>query len=240
MSPSLTRPSLVCAALAGVLATGCMPSSEPDAEEARPSAVTPEQLSTVVRWNASDDDSQVWLTAVDGDLAMATITVRTPEGEAIFTERLDDAGGHGQERLEYRSSEHSLAELEAIYPAGEYRWTGRTADGERIRGTTEVSYELPDAPTIVAPADEAADVPVDGVVMQWSPVADAQWIFVEVEADGDGRELLIRLEGSATSLALPDGYLQPGTDYEVELKAVHTNGNQAARDSVFSTRARPG
>jgi hypothetical protein len=68
-----------------------------------------------------------------------------------------------------------------------------------------------------------------------SPVADAQWIFIEVKADGDGRELLIRLEGSATSLALPDGYVQPGTGYGVELKAVQANGNQAARDSVFGT-----
>ena len=71
--------------------------------------------------------------------------------------------------------------------------------------------------------------------MKWNPIADAEWIFVEVEADGDGRELLIRLEGSATSLELPAGYLEEGTEYEVELKAVHRNGNQAAADSAFTT-----
>jgi hypothetical protein len=217
-------------ALAGAAATAC---DESSADPAAP--VTPEQISTVVRWNATDDDAQVWLTAVSPELAMATITVQAPDGRAIFRERLDRTGGHGQERLEHRSSEHSLADLEEIYPAGRYRWTGRTADGERIRGTTEVVYELPDAPTILTPADEATEVPVDGVVVTWEPVANARWILVEVEADGDGRELLIRIEGTATSLGLPAGYLEPGTDYEVELKAIHPNGNQAARDSVFTT-----
>ena len=110
-----------------------------------------EEISTVVRWNATDDDSQVWLTANDAELAMATITVHVPDGRRIFTDQLDPVGGHGHERLQYRSSEHSLGDLEKIYPPGEYRWSGRTADGRRIRGTTTISYELPDAPAIVCP-----------------------------------------------------------------------------------------
>lgn len=220
-------------AVCGAVAIGYQASSAD--EERHPTNVSLEHISTVVRWNATDDDSQVWLTAKDPELAMATITVRAPDGRKIFAEKLDRTGGHGQEVLEYRSSEHSLDDLAAIYPAGDYQWTGRTADGQRIRGTTEVGYELPDAPTIVTPADEASGVPLDGVVVRWDPVPDAQWVFVEVEAQGDGRELLIRLEGTATELQLPTGFLEPGTEYEVELKAVHANGNQAARDSIFTT-----
>jgi hypothetical protein len=197
--------------------------------------VTPEQISTVVRWNANDDDAQVWLTAKDPELAMATISVDAPDGRTIFHDQLDPTGGHGQQRLEYRSSEHSLSDLEEIYPPGEYQWSGRTAEGQPIRGTTEISYELPEAPTVTAPTDEATDVPIEDVVLEWNPVTDAEWIFVEVEAQGDGRELLIRLEGEATSLALPTGYLEARTEYEVELKAVDANGNQAAADSLFTT-----
>lgn len=220
-------------AVCGVVAIGYQASSAD--EDRHATDVTPEHISTVVRWNATDDDSQVWLTANDPELAMATITVRTPDGRKIFTEKLDRTGGHGQQVLAYRSSEHSLDELAEIYPAGDYDWTGRTADGRRIRGTTQLTYELPDAPTIVTPADEASGVPLDGVVVQWDPVPAAQWVFVEVEAHSDGRELLIRLEGTATELQLPAGFLEVGTEYEVELKAVHANGNQAARDSIFTT-----
>jgi hypothetical protein len=198
-------------------------------------AVTLEHISTVVRWNATDDDSQVWLTATDPALAIAELSVTAPDGREVFSDRLDPAAGHGQERLEYRSSEHTLGDLEQIYPPGEYVWSGRTADGHHIEGTTTVSYKLPSAPAIIAPADEATDVPTDDIVVEWNPISDAQWIFVEIEAQGDARELLIRLEGSATSLALPGDYLEERTEYEVELKAVHANGNQAATDSAFTT-----
>jgi hypothetical protein len=83
-------------------------------------------------------------------------------------------------------------------------------------------------------------VPISGARLEWNRVQAAQAIFVEVEDDNSarGRELLVRLDGDATSLEIPDQFLKPGTEYAVELKALARNGNQSAADYAFTTAER--
>jgi hypothetical protein len=91
-------------------------------------------------------------------------------------------------------------------------------------------------PAISSPVDGATDIPTSGAVIEWQPVPGAEAIFVEVEDDTDGgRELLVRLDGDATSFPIPDQFLKDGTEYAVELKALSPNGNQSAADSTFTT-----
>jgi hypothetical protein len=200
--------------------------------------IKPEHLESVIRYNATDDDAQLILFAKDEHTrqALTRVTVRSPDGRRVVVERSAPDPRIGQSVLEFRSSQHGLDQIKRMFPPGEYRWTGRTADGRGVAGTTRVSYSLPVAPRITAPADESAGVPTDGVTIEWSPVPRAESIFVEVENDVDGgREFLVQIEGTATSMSLPDGFLEAGTEYAVELKAVAANGNQAATDATFKT-----
>ena len=48
--------------------------------------------------------------------------------------------------------------------------------------------------------------------------------------------LSIYLTRSVTSLAIPDGFLQPRTDYKWEVLAIERSGNQTLSSSSFRTR----
>jgi hypothetical protein len=205
---------------------------------AAPSRTTkPEHLSTVVRYNASDRDAQLIFSLKDENQAIGPISLLRPNGAKVLDERLSNPSALGQSILEVKTADGvPLRRLERAYPAGSYRWVGRTVDGKRVGATTRVSYALPRPPTIIAPSDEAKGLPTSGVTLRWRPVPDAEAIFMEVEEDADdGRELLMRLDGETASLTVPDGFLENRADYDVEIKAVAPNGNQTAVDTTFST-----
>jgi hypothetical protein len=197
--------------------------------------VRPEHLESVVRYNSTDDDAQVLLLAKDEEHAFADVRVITPDGRTVFKANVR-AGEVRQSVADVRTSQHRLAAIRRAFPPGEYRWRGRMLDGERIAGSSRLRYRLPQAPRIVSPADGASGVPVTAAEVEWQPVARAEAIFVEVEDDTDGgQELLLRLDGDATSIPIPDGFLKPETEYAVELKSMLANGNQAAADYTFVT-----
>jgi len=47
--------------------------------------------------------------------------------------------------------------------------------------------------------------------------------------------LKIDLPGDATSFQVPNGWLQAGTEYVLDIKVISDNGNQTVRDVVFET-----
>jgi hypothetical protein len=200
-------------------------------------AVTPEHLESVVRYNGTDDDAQVLFLAKDEERAMSKVTISGPDGEAVIADRTIGGGRIGQDVADIRTSQHALAAIKRAYPPGKYRWTGEMASGKPLSGTSRLDYDLLAPPRITSPADEATGVATTGVRVEWRPVRRAEAIFIEVEDDNSarGRELLVRLDGDATSLTLPDELLKPNTEYAVELKALAGNGNQSAADYAFTT-----
>jgi hypothetical protein len=48
--------------------------------------------------------------------------------------------------------------------------------------------------------------------------------------------LSIYLPASTTSVAIPDGFLEPGTDYQWEVLAIEESGNQTLSSGSFSTQ----
>jgi hypothetical protein len=227
--------AVVGAAASAFVALSVLPSGG----GAAPSRTTtkPEHLSTVVRYNASDRDAQLIFSLKDENQAIGPISLLRPDGARVLDERLSRPSALGQSMVEVKTADGvPLRRLERAYPAGSYRWVGRTVDGKRIAAATRVSYALPRAPTIIAPSDEARGLPTGGVILRWRPVPDAEAVFVEVEEDADdGRELLMRLDGETASYTVPDGFLENRADYDVEIKAVAPNGNQTAVDTTFST-----
>ena len=59
----------------------------------------------------------------------------------------------------------SLEEFLGRFPEGEYRFKGKTVEGDRLAGTAEFTHDLPDSPIIVTP-EEGEAVEVDEVVIE--------------------------------------------------------------------------
>jgi hypothetical protein len=61
---------------------------------------------------------------------------------------------------------------------------------------------------------------------------------VTIEQPDLGFELTVRLPGSATSFAVPDGVLQPGNGYTLAIGTVQADGNASFVETSFATGGR--
>jgi hypothetical protein len=124
-------------------------------------------------------------------------------------------------------------EFLALFREGEYRFTGRTVEGERIEGTADLSHVMPAAPNIVSPEEDAVVDPNDTLVVMWDLVPDPPGegneiagYHIVVEQEDPLRVFSVDLPPTATSVTVPPEFLEPGLDTKVEMLAISENGNK--------------
>lgn len=137
-------------------------------------------------------------------------------------------------------------EFLATFPAGEYRYIGRTVEGEWLTGVAELTKNIPDGPEITEPEEEAVVDPDADLLVEWETVDDPnepegsviEYYEVVVEKDEDDeRTSVFRVDmpADATSVRVPDEFLEAGKAYKVEIIAEETSGNRAAAEVEFET-----
>lgn len=139
-----------------------------------------------------------------------------------------------------------LDDLLRRFPAGTYRFRGRGIDGEWLKGSAVLTHVLPEGPNLLLPLDEATDVDANNLTLFWDGVDDpdgsriiAYQVLVVQPDTGlvslPKVSLDIMMPPSARSLAVPQGFLLPGTEYEWEVLAIEFGGNQTLSSAFFTT-----
>jgi hypothetical protein len=202
-----------------------------------------EDVSMIVEVNSTDGDAGLQL-FLDGE-AWRSIQVRSPEGRKIF----DVAGGGqlkklGLTELFWESEEPSfdempLEEFLALFPEGEYTFSGKTVDGERLAGSALFSHDIPSGPVVVSP-EEGSVVPADAAVVVWEPAAEPAGIDIVgfqviVEREDEARTFQVDLPATATRVTIPPEFLEANTGYKVEVLAIEASGNQTITEVSFQT-----
>lgn len=229
------------AALAGIAdATDTGRASGADAS-AKPLRL--EEATMIVEVNATDRDAglQVFL---DGE-PWRRMTVSAPSGRRILDV---DAEGrldrHGLTELFSESSEPEFSELplrafKRRFPAGRYTFAGRTVEGRRLVGSARLSHDIPNGPRIIAPA-AGATVPAGAAVARWEPGDQPAGVEITgyraiVEREEPLRVFQADLPASVTAITIPPEFLEPGTDYKIEVQAIERSGNQTISEVEFSS-----
>jgi hypothetical protein len=161
------------------------------------------------------------------------------------------------ESREPPADEYSIADLKADFPEGQYRISGIDFKGKRQVGTALFTHAIPASPEIVSPTvvpEEKADqntVSPSGLTVRWRPVTqtlDGRPVDItgyEVivtranfnDPNGLSRpEYDVHVPPDVTELAVPEGFLQPRTLYELEVLALEASGNQTISVGFFTTR----
>jgi hypothetical protein len=180
------------------------------------------------------------------------MSIFDPAGKRIFTAivsgRMAKQGGTELflESAEPPFTELSLAELLDRWPEGRYRFRGTATNGDTYVGATRLTHDIPDGPGLVSPLE--GDGPQDpaGTVVVWepvpppngSPIIGYQVLVVEPATGLVGLPKIaldVMMPPTATSLAIPPGFLQPGTEYEWEVLAIERSGNQTLSSATFTT-----
>ena len=195
-----------------------------------------------VEINATDGDAglQVFL---DGE-AWNQVELLDPDGNPIVdvdvTGRAEDYGLTElfSESSEPPFEEFPLEQFKALFPEGTYTFRGTTVDGTPMTGTAGLTHDFPDGPEILSPVADSR-VRRDHVVVEWALVTTPAGIDIAgyqvlvVQEEPELRVFSADLPPTATRLSVPAEFVQPRTEYKVEVLAVEAGGNQTLTELTF-------
>ena len=186
--------------------------------------------------NATDGDVEVVFKVKGRDDGLAKLHVVAPDGRTVIDFAAPGASAMGIREFVFESPEPTDVEgLKAAYPAGVYRFAGATAAGKELRGESTLGHELPAPTSLLRPGAGARNVPVKDLAIAWTPVAKVSGYVIEIEQDDLGVHLEASLPGSAASFSVPDGFLRPGTEYDLGIGTVSEAGNVSFVETSFTT-----
>jgi hypothetical protein len=211
---------------------------------ARPKPVPFADARLIVEVNATDGDAGLQI-FVDAD-PWKQVSIHRPDGQQIVDFRTaGPVDAYGLTELFSESSEPPFTEFtldsfKALFPAGQYAFSGTTIDGTALTGTATLSHHIPNGPEILSPAD-GARVDDDAVVVKWSPGTqpvgvDIRAYQVVVTRENPHRVLAVDLPASVTSLTLPEEFLESRTAYALEVLAIEAGGNQTLTEMAFTVK----
>lgn len=186
--------------------------------------------------NATDEDVEVVFEVKGGSEGLAKLNVISPDGRTVVDFKAPDASTLGIRQFRFESPEpRDVAGLKAAYPEGVYTFAGETAAGVKLEGKATLHHNLPATTSFVQPKAEAEGVPVKNLVIAWAPVKNVAAYLIYIEQDELQVEFTARLAGTASKLAVPDGFLIPGTQYTLGLGTVTEDGNVSIIETWFTT-----
>ncbi len=202
-----------------------------------------------IELNSTDEDVGVQV-FIDAD-PWKSMDIFDPGGKLIFRAtnqgKLAKQGGTELflESGEPNFSEVPLAEFLRRFPQGDYRIVGRGLEGEIFIGTAKFTHNMPAGPVLTYPTEDSAVDPHNTVVM-WqqvsaangSPIVGYQVLVVKPNTGLPGLPKIIldvMMPPTATSMAVPPGFLLPGSSYVWEVLAIERGGNQTLSVGHFRT-----
>ena len=212
-----------------------------------------EDATIIVEVNSTDEDAgfQIFL---DGE-GWRRVSIYDPNWRQIFKVKtrggVREIGGGTELFLETAEPEYEgdldeLQELLDLLPPGEYRFYGRTVEGDWLHGTAELTHIIPAGPEIVAPYEYAVLDPVNPVVIEWE-VVDSAIILPEeatlniigyqiiVDDEQSGNSFEVTVPEDVTEVTVPNQFLNPNRPYSFEVLAIEESGNQTITESFFCT-----
>jgi hypothetical protein len=181
--------------------------------------------------NSTDNDMGVQL-FLDAEGWKRVRVLDPARNEIVFLQAERKLAKLGITELRFESAEPSPEEVLALFPPGEYRFRGRTVEGELLGSNVILSHDFPAAPTF-SPSDGELVDPKHTVV-EWN-APGAEQVELIIEQDELGHVLDITLSGSTKRLRVPPQFLTPGMEYKIEILSISENGNRILAESTFRT-----
>jgi hypothetical protein len=170
------------------------------------------------------------------------LKIVNPQGRKIF--KVAGKAAYktlGMTELFFEGAEPPLAEfplddLLALFPKGEYEFSGKTADGNDLVGTATLSHAIP-----AGPSNVSAEVgPGDSLVISWDAVTGPPAGFPVEPIDIVGCEVIV----SAFQVTVPDTTTSVTVSPEFvaslasgeqlfEVLAIDVSGNQTITEGAF-------
>ena len=194
-----------------------------------------ERVKVFLERNVTDKDVEIKFEATGGAAGLTGLKVTAPDGRTMIDFKAPDSR-LGLRHLTFESPEPpNDGRVQSDFPAGTYMFSGSGAGGVRLEGKAVLSHAFPDPTVFVRPRPDAKDVSHKGLRVGWQSVKGLDAFIVVIEHESSGREIRAKLPGNATSFAVPDGFLLPGTEYKLAIGTVAKDGNSSFIETAFTT-----
>jgi hypothetical protein len=193
-----------------------------------------------IEYNSSANDLGFHV-SLDGE-DWKTLKIINPAGVTVL-----DMSGKGPyanlgltelffEGAEPNLDDFPLNQLLALFPEGQYKFTGLTVGGTRISGTGVLSHAVPSGPVV------SSEVTDDSVVIRWEEVTDFPTGFPNRRIQIVGYQVLVdpfavTLPASARQVTLPEEFVESLSrgEHPFEVLAIDVSGNQSITEGSFAT-----
>jgi hypothetical protein len=203
-----------------------------------------------IELNATDGDAGVQV-FIDAD-PWESMSIYDPQGKLVFRSVTRGSfGKQGGTELFLESAEPDFSELPLDeflqrFPEGKYHFRGRGLEGESYVGAATFTHNIPDGPRLVHPIAGSGSVDPNSTVLMWEPVGPANgspivgYQVLVVQRNSNFAAIPkptfdVTMPATASSVAVPSGFLLPGTNYEWEVLAIEASGNQTLSTAFFQT-----
>jgi hypothetical protein len=194
-----------------------------------------EKLSVYLERNVQDKDAEIRFEATGDEDGLATLKVSAP-GERTVIDLKTPNSKLGIRTLMFESPEPGDdAIVRADFPAGVYRFEGKTTKGAILRGEARLSHAFPKPATFEYPKPDQKDVPAAALTVRWSVPDGIESCALVIEQTDAPYEIRARLPGSAKAFTVPEGFLQAGQAYKFAIGTVTKDGNRSFIEANFTT-----
>lgn len=247
-----TVAALVAVGLSRVESPGAAPSQNGCPPTGQRAQIATAKL--IIENNATDQD--VGVHGAFDDHGWSKLCVYDPQGDPVLTvspeSQLRDLtmAGIFFESREPPIDEFSFDDLKAKFPEGRYTVRGLSFDGKLLTGSALFTHDVPAAPMITAPVD-GAEVGIEDLIVTWEDVTETtegegvtitgyEVIITKIKhSDPNGFSQPIydvHVPSDRNSLSVAEEFLEPGTEYELEVLALEKSGNQTITVGSFTTQ----
>ncbi len=208
----------------------------------------------IIEYNATNDDMGVH--GAFDDHGWSKLCVFDPNGKLVLQvkprSQLQDLtiAGIFFESREPPIADFPFAALKARFPEGKYQVRALKYDGTGLKGAATFTHNVPAKPNVISPT-EGAVVPRKGLDIVWEPVTRTiegkpvtisgyEVIITKVNHDdpnGFSRPVFdVHVPPDRNRLSVSVEFLEPATDYELEVLALEESGNQTIHVGSFRTK----
>ena len=127
-----------------------------------------ELLSVYLERNVQDHDAEIKFEVTGAREGLTALTVSAPGERTVVDVKTPDSK-LGIRKLTIESPEPADDRIvKADFPAGAYRFEGKTSNGTRLRGEAKLSHVFPEPAAFEYPRSSQKDVPATELTLRWS------------------------------------------------------------------------
>jgi hypothetical protein len=194
-----------------------------------------EQLSVYLERNIQDKDAEIKFEVTGASDGLTALTVSGPGERKVVDVKTPDSK-LGIRKLTIESPEPADDRLvKSDFPAGAYRFEGKTSNGAHLRGETQLSHTFPEPAAFEYPKSGQKDVPAGDLTLRWSVPKGIESCVIVIEQPGSPYEIRALVPASTKTFAVPKGFLRAGQAYTLAIGTVAKDGNRSFIETDFTT-----